>query len=195
MRPLHFLTQIGVWRQSAAAILPLLFLALSLLAGCRPIQPEPSSSPAITATTAQASDHIALLPTESGVTAEIESPSGIGSAILNFAGSPLPSTVTLRLHLQGLESLSIDNGAVTLEIAITSMAPYTTHQTIRPVAAASSQPIDPHDPAWAQVEIVSARGATPQIPVEDGYIDVTLPSGFVNEAQRTLDIRWVDFYR
>ena len=84
--------------------------ALVMLAGCRPVQPAGSDVTASVVTTG-AGDSVNLLGIDDMLVAEISSERGIGSASLALNPAAPPETLLLRLHLHGLEQLTVDNGA------------------------------------------------------------------------------------
>jgi hypothetical protein len=54
--------------------------------------------------------------------------------------------------------------------------------------------IEPGDPFWLDIQIVSDQAA-PHIPLDQGYFEITLPKGFLDEGRRAFSIGWIDFYR
>jgi hypothetical protein len=172
----------------------LLLLLGAFLAGCRPIQPP---VPAVTVATQNSADTITVSGAGDEFLVDVVSPRGIGGTTLEFAPGTPPATVTLQLHLAGLEEFTADNGVTTLKISVASRPPYSVAESVADSAGgAGAQTIAAGDAAWAQVQIVPADPtAPPAIPLTDGYIAVTLPAGFVGGEFSSLVIRWIDFYR
>ena len=166
--------------------------ALAMLAGCRPVQPAGSDVTASVVTTG-AGDSVNLLGIDDMLVAEISSERGIGSASLALNPAAPPETILLRLHLHGLEQLTVDNGAQRLAIAVASSAPHAVTQTL--TGAEGSQTLQEGDEMWAAVTLVTDDGSAPAIPLQDGSFDVLLPAGLVDAEHASLDVAWVDFYR
>ena len=165
---------------------------MALLAGCRPVQP-PAGDVTASVVTTGAGDSVNLLGSDDMLVAEISSERGIGSASLALNPAALPETLLLRLHLHGLEQLTVDNGTQRLAIAVASSPPHAVTQTL--TGAEGSQPLQEGDDLWATVTLVTDDGSAPAIPLQDGYFDVLLPAGLVDAGHASLEIAWVDFYR
>jgi hypothetical protein len=56
------------------------------------------------------------------------------------------------------------------------------------------QTIEPDNPSWLDIIIVSDQ-ATPEIPLTQGYFEITLPEDLLTEAGKSFSIQWIDFYR
>ena len=166
--------------------------ALVMLAGCRPVQPAAGDTTASVVTTG-AGDSVNLLGSDDMLVAEISSERGIGSASLALNPAALPETLLLRLHLHGLEQLTVDNGAHRLAIAVASSAPYAVTQTL--TGTEGARLLQEGDELWAVVTLVTSDGSAPAIPLQDGYFDVLLPAGLIDAGHASLEIAWVDFYR
>lgn len=177
-------------RKFGAALLGL--GALAMLAGCRPVQPAAGDVTASVVTTG-AGDSVNLLGSDDMLVAEISSERGIGSASLALNPAALPEALLLRLHLHGLEQLTVDNGAQRLAIAVASSPPHAVTQTL--TSAEGAQPLQEGDEMWAAVTLVTDDGSAPAIPLQDGYFDVLLPAGLIDAGHASLEIAWVDFYR
>ncbi len=167
--------------------------ALALLAGCRPVQPVASNDVTASVVSTGAGDSVNLLGSDAMLVADISSERGIGVASLALNPAALPEALLLRLHLHGLEQLTVDNGAQRLEIAVASSAPHAVTQTL--TGAEGSQPLQEGDDLWAAVTLVTDDGSAPAIPLQDGYFDVLLPAGLVDAGHANLEVAWVDFYR
>ena len=166
--------------------------ALAMLAGCRPVQP-PAGDVTASVVTTGAGDSVNLLGSDDMLVVEISSERGIGNASLALDPAALPETLLLRLHLHGLEQLTVDNGAQQMAIAVASSPPYAVTQTL--TGTEGSQPLQEGDDLWAAVTLVTDDGSAPAIPLQDGYFDVLLPAGLVDAGHASLEIAWVDFYR
>lgn len=182
-------------RQYFLHIIALAAGALLLLAACRPIQPTPPASDSTAPAVESTNNGDALtISIEDGVTTiEITSERGIGTAQVRFPSEMTTKPIVLRFHLRGLEQAILDNGAQQLEISVSSNEPYVVSQSL--LTDADAQPLDEADERRANVELVSVADSEPTIPLQDGYIAVTLPPGFIDSAHPLLTLRWIDFYR
>lgn len=169
--------------------------ALLLLAACRPIQPaSPASAGAMPVVESTDDGDALTISVEDGVTTiDITSTRGIGAAQVRFPSEMTATPIVLHFHLQALEQAILDNGAQQLEISVSSHAPYVVSQSL--LTDAGAQPLNETDERRASVELASAPSSEPAIPLQDGYIAVTLPPGFIDGAHPLLTLRWIDFYR
>lgn len=162
-----------------------------LVTGCRPITPPPAPSAPVVETVEQG-DQVSIFVEEKGVRIDVHSERGIGAAQVRFPG-PIGSPIVVAFHLQGLEQAVFDNGERRLEISVSSQDPSTVLQSL--VTQQGVLPLSEGDPFWARVEIVAENSDLPTIPLRQGHIEVTLPSGFLDARHPVLSLRWIDFYR
>lgn len=168
---------------------------LSALSACAPIAPagdgaqpdvtaEPSSGVVVTAE-----------PRGSTLMLEITSETGIGSARITLGDTAAIRDLILRLHLAGLEELDFDYpGAAVL--ASVSSHDLSVREQAQPAGASAPQTITPGSPWWMEIGILRAEaGATPVIPLPDGYFDVSVPRDFLRGGHDSFTVSWVDFYR
>ena len=45
---------------------------------------------------------------------------------------------------------------------------------------------------WLKIEIASD---SQKIPVQDGYFEIVIPKEFIQQAGKSFEIQWIDFYR
>jgi hypothetical protein len=124
------------------------------------------------------------------VTVEIRSQSGIGSAQLSQTGGGAPTSVTMRLHLKGLEQFTFQYPGATVTAAVSSHDGAIS-ETVS-VKGGAAQSIGPDSVYWMPVKI-SATDTS--IPLKDGYFEVQAPKDFLGAASREFTMKWVDFYR
>lgn len=164
--------------------LPLALVALLLLAGCIGVRQRMTPPPEISITTAAESDEIVLSfrQNEAGASwsavLDLTSPTGIGSGRVSLMAGAWPEPVLLRLHLAGLEELTLKTGEAVVQLSISSVP----ERTLRQVDAAG-QSLSPASPLWLDVSL------------GDGYFDVLLPPDLLASAGGAFEIRWIDFYR
>jgi len=122
----------------------------------------------------------------------IRSPSGIGSAKIHQES--WPDHMTLRLHLRGLEGLTISKGSVTLKASVLSHSGH--RRLLHVVYDGQEKVVDKGDPYWAEIRAFDANGKSVQgLPGEGGYFEMVLPQAFFEAKPKSLTIDWIDFYR
>ena len=62
------------------------------------------------------------------------------------------------------------------------------------LTSGTESPLLPGNPLWMEIQIISEQAAQ-KIPLEQGYFEVTIPQEFIQNAGRTFEIQWIDFYR
>lgn len=135
-----------------------------------------------------------VLAQDGTLTVDVTSPTGIGSARLDLSG-PIPRRMLLRLHLKGLEMLEVAYGQTAVSASLASTPGYGVMESVRKAADLGEREVSPGSQYWMAVAIVPAGDVPASIPLEDGYIEVRLPAHFLSSGERSLTIRWVDFYR
>ena len=124
---------------------------------------------------------------------DIQSPTGIGSASFELDSGEMPDNMTLRLHLKGLEQFRLKSAQDQIAASISSAgAIQDESQTI--LSSGTETPLLPGHPLWMQIEIVSSR-AEKNIPLKEGYFEVSVPDKFLRNAGTTFEVEWIDFYR
>ena len=174
-------------------LLALVLSGLCSLGGCRsPVSRFASPTPAMTATTG-AGDHATVSSAGAAVVVAVTSATGIGALTLAWPEDTPPTALTLHLYLHGLEDLRLESAASQLSLAVLSRPPYTVIESAA-VNGAPAAELTPDSPYWAAVTMEAASGAA-AIPLEDGYFAVTVPPQLLADAQGSLTVHWVDFYR
>lgn len=119
---------------------------------------------------------------------DIVSPSGIGGAQIVRKNTAWPAVMALRLHLAGLESLSIGNGKNTLKISVLSHG--NRDRLVHLVRDGKEGPqLDKTSPFWTEVGTREADGR------QSDKFHVIIPRALLDEAGNKLEIHWIDFYR
>ncbi|MEM8505944.1 MAG: hypothetical protein AAF716_22680 [Cyanobacteria bacterium P01_D01_bin.1] len=111
---------------------------------------------------------IALCANGSDTLIHISSEFGIGSATIAPAAERWPESITVRLHLHGLEGLTVTNGTTMLDKHQLDVQAY--DQNAKP----------------------SSEG---YLMTEAGYYEVRLPQSLFAGEIASIQIQWVDFYR
>jgi hypothetical protein len=124
------------------------------------------------------------------------SPRGIGAATVQRRQPNWPAAVVLRMRLRGLESLTIAAGQVTLGVSVSSSPPHTARLHVTNAGDRQEKSIDRNSRYWAEVRILSADGKpAPGLPAESGCFELQLPTELLARTPKTIEIRWIDFYR
>lgn len=175
--------QVRIWM-----VLSLLSTAsVLLLASCAAVVSQP---PTYNVTPGKDDALVTYEANGGDVVVDVRSPSGIGSAQFSQTGGGVPTSVTIRLYLKGLEQLTFEYPGATV------MASVSTHdgsvsESVS-IQGAAERLIGPESPYWLAVTIV-AEDTT--IPLKDGYFEARVPKDFLATASREFTLRWVDFYR
>ena len=124
----------------------------------------------------------------------IKSPFGISQAVIEREGEKWPDAVVLRLHLKGLESFRASNSKVTVDAAVSSQDGRVKVRWWKD--GKEDTPLDQKSPLWTAISIVGGDGKPgKEIPLKDGYFEVTLPSAFFEGNPKSITLNWIDFYR
>ncbi len=166
--------------------LGLFLLIMFLMVSC---QPQTSPLPSLTVITTEGVQTKVVMQLE-GDTAvfDITSPTGIGGANVQLSSGEWRPTVILRFHLNGLEEMTLTYGETATAVNISS-----TDSQIR--QSVNDAPIDSSSPHWMKTVIRNEDGSAGQIPLENGTIEVNLPSDFHTQNPNSFHISWIDFYR
>lgn len=98
----------------------------------------------------------------------VTSESGIGSGIIKLVQGPWPNQIIVRLHLKGLEGLTIKNDNFEIDKSGLSVKAYDNNGNV-----------------------VNKK----HLLNEKGYYEVRLPKRLFSRDTTKLTIQWVDFYR
>lgn len=175
----------------AGATRALLALGVLLVACAGP--PAGQGEPLVSATAQGEGNAVEVAVSGREVALDVFSNRGIGSATVELAGGPAPSSLELRLHLRALEELRLSyGGGATVASLASGPGHALTQRRVGPDGV--ERPLAPGEPGWLAVAIVSPE-ADPAFPLREGHIAVTLPPDMLAEAEGGLSIQWVDFFR
>lgn len=122
----------------------------------------------------------------------IFSEAGVGHALIKRNEDKWPDTILLRFHLRGLEHFDITNGKVKLSGAVSSQDWSTRvwrddRETML---------LDSHSPYWMEIQIVDREGRPTATDVGKlRYVELSLPTAFLEDNPDSIQINWIDFYR
>ena len=144
------------------------------------------------ATVKKPEDRVTERVTGGGTVFCIHSPSGIGSA--GICRESWSDHVSLRLHLRGLEGLTISNGSMTLKASVPSRSGH--RRLLHVVHDDQEKVVDKGDLSWTEIGAFDANGKSVRgLPEEGGYFEIDLPVAFFEAKPKSLTIDWIDFYR
>ncbi len=126
---------------------------------------------------------------------DITSESGIGGAQLWFDAGVEPTGLTLRLHLHGLEGLTLATGGYVVQASVAAGGEHVVSQTVTREGDAATQILRPGDPEWSEIH-AGYDGTSPRtVGALPDYFDVELAHAMLPVGGDTLRVEWVDFYR
>jgi len=171
-----------------------LLLVCILMAGCAAPPGAPETSPPVFNVTAEGDGNELTVSMEGEIVIiEVQSQSGIGSATIELVSGEFPENILLRLHVKGLEEFRLSYNETTITALVSSRDSGNVFQSLA-TPDEGERPITPGNPSWLEIAIVSDQ-ATPEIPLAQGYFEITLPEGLLTEADSSFSIQWIDFYR
>jgi hypothetical protein len=155
----------------------------------------PKDQPAKFKITTKRKDDTAEVQADKGkVVFIIQSPFGISQAVIDWEGAKWPEAVVLRLHLKGLESFRASNGKVTVDAAVGIQEGQVKVRIWKD--GKEDAPLDEKSPFWTVIRIVGGDGKpAKELPLKDGYFEVTLPRAFFEGNPKSITLNWIDFYR
>lgn len=145
-------------------------------------------------TTNRQGDKVDVVVDASTALFSIRSPGGIGQAVIERTDARWPTKTTLRLHLNGLESLQASNGKTKLNVSVAS---HNVPSRIRVWKDSDETALlQPKDRWWIDVRMLDATAKpTDTIPLKHGYFELQLPPAFFEDDPKSITLSWIDFYR
>ena len=120
----------------------------------------------------------------------LRSPFGISQATIERRGNNWPTSVTVRLHLKGLEKLKVTNSKDTLEASAQDSKVWLWKD------GKEDSPLDSKHPYWMEIRLIGKDGEPVKtIPLEDGYFEMKLPKALFEDNPKSITLNWIDFYR
>jgi hypothetical protein len=165
------------------------FLLVSCASGPIGAQPE---EPGFMVITENPEDRVDIQYENGATLIDIQSPGGIGSAAFELESGDMPEAMTLQLHLKGLEQFRLTSMRDQISASVSSGDAFNETQAI--LTSGTESPLLPGNPLWMEIQIISDQ-AEQKIPLEQGYFEVTVPQEFIQNAGKTFEIEWIDFYR
>ncbi len=159
---------------------------------------EPKSGPpvgqppegAFNIETKKPEDRVKVQVERDSATFEISSKSGIGGAQISSAKDAWPTTVTVRLHLRGLEWVAISGGMHKLTGSVLS------HSDNAATLHLSEEGKKGERDAGTSIKTFNSAGKPIKgLPGEGGYFEISLPKALLEGKVKKLNVDWIDFYR
>ncbi len=145
-------------------------------------------------TTRRASDKVEINFERDKTVISVYSPAGISQAVIEPHDKNWPDTLTLRLHLKGLEKFKVMLGTTTLEAAVSSHGD--SHPSRLWLRGQEDSPLDAESEYWMAIRMFGNDGKPANtIPLIDGYFEMKLPAALFAGETRSMTIDWIDFYR
>lgn len=112
---------------------------------------------------------------------DVQSPSGIGKADVEFLSGSYPAQIILRLHIEKLEGFKLTFGRTTISASSSGTSESVTQSLIE--SDGSERALTPSSPLWIDIQ------------PEQEYLEVRLPAALTQEKPESFSFQWVDFYR
>jgi hypothetical protein len=167
--------------------LPVILLFMLLLSACSP--PDPAIKVIAQSPDLRQGD-IAIIDSGREVLLTIRSPRGIGHMKIAPGGEKWPESVRVRLHLKGLESLSLSDAQTTIQASISSHEGHAQSCEI----SDTKGPLTADHKDWMPIELVNQKQPGKRVvPLENGYFELSIPKRLLQS--KNVEIRWIDFFR
>ena len=151
-------------------------------------------TPMFKITTKRADDAVEVQADKDRTVFDVTSPFGVSQAVVERADDEWPKAVVLRLHLKGLESFRAENGKVRLDAAASIEDGKTKVRMWKD--GKEDAPLEEKSALWTDIRIVGGDGKPAnELPLKDGYFEMTLPQAFFEGNPKSITVNWIDFYR
>jgi hypothetical protein len=150
-----------------------------------------SNSPQLKIETKKDDDSAQVKTEKDRTIVEIRSGSGISSGVIERQGDKWPEKMAVRLYLKGMESFRASNGKLALDAAVSNNL-----QVRQWKDGKEGDKLDAKSPLWIDIRPTDAEGKpAKQLPLKDGYFEITLPRAFLEANPKSITLNWVDFFR
>lgn len=151
---------------------------------------EANRNPPFTIQSQREDSEFQLKTRPSATIIDVRSRVGIDRATIKRVADTWPQSVVLRLHLRGLESLTVGAGNVSVRWSVPSTAP--SSRLVSLYRDGISSRLDDTSPYYSKLHMVDGTGT---IPLKDGYFELTLPTELFDENPDEISVHWIDFFR
>ena len=140
-------------------------------------------------------DAIAVSTEGDKTTFTVTSGSGIGGATVERKVNRWPDELILRVHLRGLESLTLSSGDVKLAASVLSHGDNQRLLHLWKDGKEGSQ-LEKDSPYWMDIQPLDAGGkANKGLPEKGGWFEMKIPKAMLTGQPKTITLEWIDFYR
>jgi len=173
-------------------LLVITFLLMPIAVGITDINTACGDEPQFRITTKRDSDKVEVTIEQDKAVISIRSPLGLSQAVIQRSDRDWPSTVVLRLHLQGLENFKLTYGKVILEAALSSQ----NGKARLWKDEKEDLLLDATTSYWMEIRMIDKDGnPVKTIPLKDGYFEMQLPQAVIADNPQLITLSWIDFYR
>ena len=145
-------------------------------------------------TTKRKDDNVEVKVEQDRTVFAVKSPFGISQAVIERQEATWHKAVVLRLHLKGLSNFRASNGKVKVDAAVSIQEGKTQVRMWKD--GNEDAPLDEKSPLWTDIRIIGGDGKpTKELPLKDGYFEVTAPKAFFEANPKSITVNWIDFYR
>lgn len=130
------------------------------------------------------------------VTFEVTSKSGIGEATVRRLTPTWPKKIVLRLHLRGLEQLSILNESEKVAFRASVQSHGDRRRILQVSRGETTDRVEVGSPYFVEIGTFDEEGhPTGTIPLKAGFFQLEIPAAMFKGNPEQISIRWIDFYR
>lgn len=150
---------------------------------------------ALTVKPAREGDAVRISVEGKVATLDVTSLRGIGGATITRKVEKWPEQIVLKVHLRGLESLTITVGKVALRASVLSHSGNT--RLLHVVRDGKEGPrLKPGDEMWMEIKVLDSQGKEAKgLPPKEGWFEMSIPAALLAGEEKGLDLHWIDFYR
>jgi hypothetical protein len=106
-----------------------------------------------------------------------------------------PDELILRVHLRGLESLTLSSGDVKLAASVLSHGDNQRLLHLWKDGKEGSQ-LEKNSRYWMDIQTLDANGkAIKDLPDKGGWFEMKIPKAMLTDQSKTITLEWIDFYR
>ena len=151
-----------------------------------------NETPAFKITTKRSDDRVEVKSEDDKIVFVVRSPMGISNATIERTTEQWPDKVVIQLRLKGLESFKVSIEQLKLEASASSQ-----NGDVRLWKDGKEDaPLNSKSPYWMEIRILDSDGEPAKsIPLKDGYFEMQLPKKFFEGNPKSIEVKWIDFYR
>jgi hypothetical protein len=172
--------------------LAVLFIFLPAIVGISNCVTDHEDDPSFRITTKRGDDRVEVSIEGGKAAFSVQSPFGISHAVIERIGNHWPDAVTLNLHLGGLESFKITNGATTIDAMVSSQD----GKVRQWKDGKEDSQLDVDNPYWIEIRMIGKdEKSVKSLSLNNGYFRLRLPKALFESNPKSITVNWLDFYR